>query len=95
MSDHQLATECGRAADDFLALDWGASKSQIRFAVHEVVAGSNLYTISLEFLLEEARKIPSSFEPVRRLNDLVNASAALRTRSKRTHLVEMWRRGVA
>src|SRR3954470_9861526 len=86
MNDDQLETECRRTADDFVSLDWGLSKSRIMSAVHEVVSGSNLYNLALEFLLEETTKLPPNFEPARRLKDLVDASAALRSKRKRVSL---------
>ena len=78
----QIESECRRATDEFLALDWGHSKPRVRSAVDEMLLGSRLYTTSMAFLLRECTKLPVQQEPARRLNDLVSAIAALRMRKR-------------
>jgi hypothetical protein len=78
----QLESECRRATDEFLALDWGYSKPRVRAAVVEMLSGSKLYTSSMAFLLKESTRLPVQAEPARHLNDLVNAISALRVRRR-------------
>ncbi|MEO6568346.1 MAG: hypothetical protein ABIO94_06245 [Opitutaceae bacterium] len=86
MSDSldDLENECRRATADFLALDWGHSKSKVRAAVNEMLSGSKLFTSSMAFLLKECTKLPVQAEPARRLNDLIGAISILRTRKRQT-----------
>lgn len=83
---NQLENECRRAADAFLALDWGYSKPKVRAAVTEMLSNSSLYTSSMAFLLRESTKLPVQAAPASHLNDLVNAISALRTRKRQVEI---------
>jgi hypothetical protein len=92
---NSLERQCHQAAQDFLSLDWGNQKLEIRRAVYDVVAGSARYSYALGWLLDQIQNVPVQYEPSRRLNDLVHASAALKKRVARRHLVEQWTRRAA
>lgn len=82
----QLESECRRATEAFLALDWGHAKPRVRAAVSEMLSSSKLYTSSMAFLLKESTKLPVQAAPASHLNDLVNAISALQARKRQVEL---------
>jgi hypothetical protein len=78
----ELEQECHRAAEELLAINWGTSKTKVRAAVEEMLAGSKLFTSSMGWLLKESAKLPVQAEPARKLNDLVSAISALQNRKR-------------
>lgn len=76
----KLEVECNRAAEEFIGINWGNSKTKVRAAVAEMMLGSNLFTSSMGFLLKECAKLPVQYQPARRLNDLVVALTELRAK---------------
>lgn len=76
----ELETECQRAAEELLALNWGNAKPRVHAAVTEMLSGSKLFTTSMAWVLKESTKLPFQAEPARKLNDLVVAISNLRAR---------------
>lgn len=81
-SSHQdLYEECERAAQEFLSIrGWACQKSKVEVAVAEIRLGSRSAGSSMSWLLDQIAKIPVQEQPARRLNDLIQAIAALRER---------------
>lgn len=76
-----LQEECERAAREFLSIrGWPCQKSKVEVAVAEIRRGSRSAGASMSWLLDQIPKIPAQEQPARRLNDLIQALAALRER---------------
>lgn len=77
----ELHEECERAAQEFLSIrGWPCQKSKVEAAVAEIRRGSRYAGSSMSWLLDQIGKLPVQEQPARRLNDLVQALAALRHR---------------
>lgn len=77
-----LEIEAQHTAAEFLALNWGTSRSKVRAAVEELIAGTQLSSSSMGYLLRQSSKLPVQDEPARKLHDLVTVVTALHEKKK-------------
>ena len=82
----ELREECDRATREFLSVrGWPCPKYKVDDAVAEIRLGSRLAQASMSWLLDQIPKIPEAEKPALRLNDLIQALAALREYEGHAH----------